>query len=80
MPRNVRNAWISADIAGRRTPLEGGPMSKDGYMHAKIYYRENGAISPNTVQITVQPDVDRGEQTITIYHAGEVVFTKTVKR
>ncbi len=78
MPRNTRNAWISADISGRKTTLEGGPVSKDGGMNARIYYRENGAVSRDTILITVQPYGD--ELNITIYHAGEIVFTKTVIR
>jgi len=28
--RRVRNFWIEVRIDGRKTPLRGGPMSKDG--------------------------------------------------
>ena len=79
MPRNVRNAWISADISRRQTALEGGPASKDGYLYARIFYREKGAISPDTIQITVQPDGD-GDLAIRIYAAGDLVYSKNVQR
>jgi len=41
--RNVRNFWLSADIDGRSTMLDGGPRSKDGGFDLDIYQRANGS-------------------------------------
>lgn len=37
-----RNFWISADIEGRKTKLEGGPRSKDGGFTLSIKQMVNG--------------------------------------
>ena len=44
MPRNVRNFWLEANIDGRDTTLEGGPISKDGGFRLTIYQRHNGDV------------------------------------
>ena len=41
----IRNFWISANIDGRETDLEGGPRAKDGGMEVTINQRKNGTIS-----------------------------------
>ena len=40
----VRNWWIEADVDGRKTPLSGGPRSKDGGFQLNIYQRVKGDI------------------------------------
>jgi len=40
----VRNWWIEADVDGRKTPLSGGPRSKDGGFQLTIYQRVKGNI------------------------------------
>ena len=44
MPQNVRNFWIDGRIDGRRTPIEGGPQSRDGGMRLTIKQRHEGGI------------------------------------
>lgn len=39
----LRNFWVTADIEGRETNLEGGPRSKDGGMCVTILQRDNGS-------------------------------------
>lgn len=41
----TRNFWIKAEIDGRKTPLAGGPSSKDGGMDVTLLVREDGGIS-----------------------------------
>jgi hypothetical protein len=38
----VRNFWLSAEIDGRKTSLDGGPRSKDGGMNLVIYQNHAG--------------------------------------
>ena len=46
----VRNWWIEADVDGRKTPLSGGPRSKDGGFQLTIYQRVKGNIdNPNRI-------------------------------
>lgn len=42
--RNVRNFWLSADIDGRSTLLEGGPRSRDGGFDLDVYQRADGSV------------------------------------
>jgi hypothetical protein len=43
----TRNFWIDASIDGRKTPLTGGPRSKDGGFDLRIFMRsDSGIISP----------------------------------
>lgn len=39
----MRNFWMTADIEGRNTILQGGPKAKDGSMRIEIRQRKNGA-------------------------------------
>lgn len=39
----LRNFWVTADIQGRETDLEGGPRSKDGGMTVTVLQRKDGA-------------------------------------
>lgn len=40
----VRNFYLSADIDGRETDLNGGPRAKDGGMCVQLYQRDEGGI------------------------------------
>jgi len=41
----VRNFWIKADIDGRKTMMEGGPVRKDGGFSMTIFMRGEGGIT-----------------------------------
>ena len=38
----TRNFWIDVDIDGRRTRLQGGPISKEGGFTLTVRMRDNG--------------------------------------
>ena len=40
MPRNLRNFWVSAEVDGRKSPLAGGPVRKDGGMTINLYLKD----------------------------------------
>lgn len=42
--RVVRNFWINADVDGR-SPLKGGPKSKDGGISIEVLIRDGGSVS-----------------------------------
>jgi len=52
MPRNTRNVWLEANIDGRASTLEGGPVSRDGGLSATIRQRENGGISDYSIRVS----------------------------
>lgn len=45
-PRNVRNAWMNAQIDGR-SPIATGPVSADGQMQVRFFVRDNGRVIPS---------------------------------
>ena len=51
MPRNVRNFWIELDVDGRKSRIETGPVRKDGGFSLTIRNREQGRISPTTLEV-----------------------------
>lgn len=38
----LRNFWVTANIDGRETLLEGGPRAKDGGLTVKVLQRDDG--------------------------------------
>ena len=54
----TRNFWINAAVDGRKTPLAGGPRSKDGGMDVTLLVREDGGISDG-VRITCRSDGEK---------------------
>lgn len=44
MPRNVRNFYLTAEIDGRRTRLEGGPQARDGGFSLVVRQRTHGCV------------------------------------
>jgi len=54
----TRNFWINAEIDGRKTPLAGGPRSKDGGMDVTLLVRDDGGISDG-VRITCRSDGEK---------------------
>ena len=38
----LRNFWVTANVDGRSTDLEGGPRAKDGGMTITVLQRKNG--------------------------------------
>lgn len=63
MPRNVRNFWLEADIDGRETSLEGGPVSKDGGFTAALYIRDEGSVQR---AVTIHGWVSGGELNLSV--------------
>jgi len=62
----VRNFYIVAWIDGRKTPIRGGPRSKDGGFTLAIKQRNKGEIDvPITIQGTVMLD---GNLQLTVYN------------
>ncbi len=51
MPRNVRNFWIELDVDGSKSRIETGPVRKDGGFSLTIRAREQGSISPTTLEV-----------------------------
>ena len=54
----TRNFWINVGVEGRKTPLAGGPRSKDGGMDVTLLVREDGGISDG-VRITCRSDGEK---------------------
>lgn len=57
-PRNVRNAWMNAQIDGRG-PIATGPVSADGQMQVRFFVRDNGRVIPSVSIETVATRDDR---------------------
>lgn len=51
MPRNVRNFWLEADVDGRSTRLEGGPVSKAGGFVQNLFMRGKGGSVEHVARI-----------------------------
>jgi len=51
MPRNVRNFWIEVQADGVKNLVATGPQAKDGGFKVVIRQRENGGISPRTIEV-----------------------------
>lgn len=44
-PRNVRNFWFRADVDGRNSPLESGPVAKEDGMGIVLWQRDQGQVT-----------------------------------
>lgn len=44
MPRTVRNFWLSANVDGRQSPVQGGPRAYDGGITIRLYQRSGGEV------------------------------------
>ncbi len=74
----TRNFWINAEVDGRKTPLAGGPRSKDGGMDVTLLVRDDGGISDG-VRITCRSD--GGKNTIRVWGPdGEKLYEREYKR
>lgn len=74
----MRNFWLTADIDGRETLLEGGPRSKTGGMVSTFYMRDDGC---SVVACKVDCLEVAGELHVRIYDAdGNEVFEVSHKR
>ena len=74
----TRNFWINAAVDGRKTPLAGGPRSKDGGMEVLLTVREDGGIS-DVVRITCRSD--GGKNTIRVWGPdGEKLYEREYLR
>jgi hypothetical protein len=54
MPRNVRNAWVTVEPEGRRTPIATGPRAANGSTLVTVDVRKNGGVHRALV-IKVRP-------------------------
>jgi hypothetical protein len=70
MARNVRNVWVEADIDGRETTLEGGPVNRHGGMTMRVYIRDGGHIA-TAVRISAQAGPD-GQITLYVTPSDEI--------
>ena len=73
----TRNFWINADVEGRKTPLAGGPKSKDGDMDVLLTVRENGGIR-EAVRIVCRSD--GGKNIVRVCFNGEIIAEREYKR
>lgn len=47
----IRNFWVEGHIDGRRTPISGGPQSREGGIDLTIKMRDQGEISNHVMRI-----------------------------
>ena len=73
----TRNFWIKAEIDGRKTPLAGGPRSKDGGMDVTLLVREDGGISDG-VRITCRSD--GAKNIVRVFFNGEIIAEREYRR
>ena len=74
----TRNFWVEAAVEGRKTPLAGGPRSKDGGMDILLTVREDGGIS-DAVRIVCRSDGEKN--TIMVCGPdGEKLYEREYKR
>ena len=74
----VRNFYVSCDIDGRSTLLEGGPRNNAGGMTAKFTQREDGSIvNALTVRCYANPD---GSLVLRAYNSADEKVLEYVTR
>lgn len=78
MPRNVRNFWITADIDGRKSQIESGPIRRDGGIYLTIKMRDDGDV--RNVLTVVGTAADDGALTLEIIDGGKVIHTIHTRR
>ena len=75
----VRNFYVSADITGRQTLLEGGPRNKDGNMIVRIHQRNCGEADCDVVKIVCREI--KGSLFTQVYdRTGNLIFEYETKR
>lgn len=76
----VRPFYISANISGRKTLLEGGPRSGDGAAIITIYQRDEGSITDpyKVIQRNIH-DGDNHKLITEILYQGKVIHSHTTK-
>lgn len=75
---SIRPFYIVSEIDGRKTPLKGGPRSKDGCMKVNIYIRDNGGIE-KAYTLSCYPGDDKDLIVSVLDNNGKVVHkTKSV--
>jgi hypothetical protein len=78
--RNVRNFWLSANVDGRSTVMEGGPQAKDGGMRVRILQRDGGRVGDGAVDIMCRPIASGRLRTTVEFPAGAKVETDAAGR
>lgn len=73
----LRNFWLTASIDGRKTLLEGGPVSKDGGMTIRVLQRDDGSKVETVVVRCYERD---GVLTTAVEHNGETVSRYQTRR